>query len=226
LLLDARLRTSVALCGIAGAALLSLEFLTPVFLQQVQGHSAMAVGLTLVPQGVAMGLATGLGRKVAMERGALRGCVVSGLVLLGASTLALLLITRTTPLAVTAALLCGRGLSLGLIVPPLFGTLLGDLEPGRAADSNTLVNAVERVCGAFGVALLATYYQMRLAVTGSGVTALHDSAVALALVAAGGVLVALRLGAGPDASVARSGAVAVTETAPGGAGRVPDPRPR
>jgi EmrB/QacA subfamily drug resistance transporter len=212
LLADARLRLSVALCGMSGAALFSLEFLTPIFLQQVQGHSATAVGLTLMPQGVAMGLATGLGRK-AIERGAVRASVIAGMALLGTGMLGLLLITRTTPLPVTAMLLCGRGVALGLIVPPLFGTLLGDLEPGRAADANTLVNSVERMAGAFGVALLATFYQQRTIATGSGVTALHQSAMLLATVAGAGALAALRLG-GRQAG-AGGGSTPVTAASPG-----------
>jgi predicted MFS family arabinose efflux permease len=193
MLADAPLRLSVGLCAVAGVALFSMEFLAPVFLQQVQGHSAMAVGLALMPQGVTMGLATALG-KMAIDRQAVRASVLSGMALLAVSMLGLLLVGRSAPLGATALMLCGRGVALGLIVPPLFGTLLSDLDAGRAADANTLVNAIERMSGAFGVALLATFYQARTAATGSGVTALHESAIVLASVAAAGALLALRLG--------------------------------
>jgi EmrB/QacA subfamily drug resistance transporter len=208
LLANRQLRLNVVLCGFAGAALFSLEFLMPVFLQQVQGHTATAVGLTLMPQGAAMGLATGLSRK-AVERATVRSSVVAGMVVLVLSMLGLLLITARTPLGVTAVLLCGRGLALGLIVPPLFGALLADLDPRSAADANTLVNVVERISGAFGVALLVTFFQLRSAATGSGVTALHESAMLLAGVAAAGALVALGLppGAGRAARAAPSGPV-------------------
>jgi EmrB/QacA subfamily drug resistance transporter len=189
---------SLGLCGAASVILFAIQLLAPVFLQQVQGHSTIAVGLALLPQGIAMGLATGLGNKVVL-RGLVRPAVICGMILLAVSTLGLVLVGESTPLAVTAALLCGRGMALGLTVQPLFTTLLGDLDPQRAADANTLVNGVERMAGSFGVALMATFYQVRVHATGSGVSALHESVILLTVVAIAGALTARLLTPGRPA---------------------------
>ena len=60
-------------------------------------------------------------------------------------------------------------------------------------DANTLFNIAERLSGSFGIALLATFYSARIQLTGSAVTALHDCALLLAAVSAGGALAALTL---------------------------------
>src|SRR5207247_1285825 len=79
--------------------------------------------------------------------------------------------------------------------------LLGDLDDARMPDANTLFNIAERLSGSFGIALLATFYAARTQVTGSPVAALHDCALLLAAVSAGGALAALTLhGRGPGRS--------------------------
>jgi len=45
---------------------------------------------------------------------------------------------------------------------PLLVATLGRLPQARLADANTLFNIVERVAGSFGVALLATFFQVRV----------------------------------------------------------------
>ena len=90
-------------------------------------------------------------------------------------------------------LLCGRGVALGLTVQPLVLALVGDLDDARMPDANTLFNIAERLSGSFGIALLATFYSARIQITGSAVTALHDCALLLAAVSAGGALAALML---------------------------------
>ena len=158
----------------------------------MQGYSTTAVGLALLPQGMVMGLATGLVNEAVM-RGLVRSTVFSGMVLLAVSTLSLVLVGKSTPLAVTPALMCGRGMTLCLTVQPLFTALLSDLVPRRAADANTLVNGVERMAGSFGAALMATFHQVRVNAAGSVVNALHGSAVLLAVVASRGALAACLL---------------------------------
>jgi hypothetical protein len=113
-------------------------------------------------------------------------------------TLGLLLLTASTPLWLTAALLCGRGLALGLTIQPLVMALLADLDAARMPDANTLFNIAERLSGSFGIALLATLYATRTNVTGSPVTALHDCALALTALCAARALAALSLRGRPS----------------------------
>src|SRR5262249_53735226 len=92
--------------------------------------------------------------------------VSGGLALLAASTLGLLLLTASTPLWVTTALLCGRGVALGLTVQPLVMALLAGLGPRLMPDANTLFNMAERLSGSFGIALLAPLSASRAAAPG------------------------------------------------------------
>jgi hypothetical protein len=168
-----------------------------VFLQQVQRHSATVAGLALLPQGVVMGLAAALGNTI-VARGRASPVVIAlsvsgGLALLAVSTLGLVLLTASTPVWLTATLLCGRGIALGLTVQPLVLGLLGGLDDARRPDANTLFNIGERLSGSFGIALLATFYATRSQASGSPVTALHDCALVLAAASAAGALGGLSL---------------------------------
>jgi hypothetical protein len=120
-----------------------------------------------------MGLSTRFGMDLA-ERGRLRLSVVAGTGALALTTVALLLVGAATPLWITAALLAGRGLALGLVIQPLLVGMLSGLAPSRLADANTLFSVAQRLGGSLGVGLLATYFQARLA-AGSPVAAFHDT---------------------------------------------------
>jgi predicted MFS family arabinose efflux permease len=178
--------------------LFAMLFLAPVFLQQVQRHSATVTGLALLPQGVIMGFASALGNVIvgAQVRAAMvYSIVAAGLALLGASTLGLLLLTAASPVWLTAVLLCGRGVALGITVQLLVRGLLGGLDAAQSPDANTLFNIGERLSGSFGIAFLATFYASRAQASGSPVTALHDCAIALTAACAAGALGALSLAA-------------------------------
>jgi EmrB/QacA subfamily drug resistance transporter len=197
-LLGSPLRSvTLALACVASVVLFAVLFLAPVFLQDVQHRSATVTGLVLLPQGIVMGLASWLGNAV-VERGRARPAVIAysvsaGLALLAVSTAGMVLLDAQTPAWLTAVLLCGRGVALGLTVQPLVMALLGDLDDARMPDANTLFNIAERLSGSFGIALLATFYATRTQLTGSPVAALHDCALLLAAVSAGGALAALML---------------------------------
>jgi EmrB/QacA subfamily drug resistance transporter len=185
---------TLALACIASVVLFAVLFLAPVFLQQIQHHSTTVTGLVLLPQGIVMGLASWLG-SVLIERGKARPAVITvsvagGLALLAASTLGLLLLDQATPLWVTTALLCGRGVALGLAIQPLVMVMLGGLPASAMPDANTLFNMAERLSGSFGIALLATLYASRAAATGDPVAALHDCALVLTVAAAVGAVAA------------------------------------
>ncbi len=188
---------TLALACVASVVLFSVLFLAPVYLQDIQHRTTGVTGLALLPQGVVMGLASWLG-SVLIERGRARpaivvGSVVAGLALLAVATLAMLLLGPTTPVWAIAALLCGRGVALGLTVQPLVMELVGDLPGDKLPDANTLFSIAERLSGSFGIALLATYYAQRVRSTGVPVAAFHDCLAVLAAAAAAGALAALGL---------------------------------
>jgi MFS family permease len=160
LLRHAQTALAVSLCTLVSVVLFVMVFLLPIFLEQVQGLSPLVAGLVLLPQGLVTGLGTVLGSRLAARRG-VRFSALLGMVILTLSTLALLLVTITTPAGVTAVILSGRGLALGLTIQPLLDALIDGLSQAEVPDGNTLFNVAQRLGGSIGVRLLATFFGLR-----------------------------------------------------------------
>lgn len=188
---------AIGLVGISSVVLYAVVFLAPVYLQTVQGYSALTAGLILLPQGVVMGLAAALGNMIIKKGKTMpqlaRLSISGGLILLTIFTLGLLILNENTPVALTAFLLCGRSLAIGLTTQPLTFMLLARLKKHEQADANTLFTTVQRLAGSFGVALLATYYANRIVATHSAVTALHQTVIIMGLLAFVGLIASLWL---------------------------------
>jgi EmrB/QacA subfamily drug resistance transporter len=178
---------ALALQVLASIIAFGTVFLMPVFTQQVQGHSALATGVALLPQGVVMGLGTALGQRISAHM-PLRTLVTLGFAVLAASSAVMLLLTQDTPLWATAIMLCGRALAAGFVTTPLLGAFLAPLQERELADGNTLYNIVQRLGGAVGVSVLGSI----AAAGGDGSAALaafHQvGAVLVGLAVAAGVL--------------------------------------
>ncbi|MFC6084030.1 MFS transporter [Sphaerisporangium aureirubrum] len=153
-------RVAVLVSVVASIVLFAVMFLIPVFLLQEQGLSPVAAGLVLLPQGIAMGVCTGLGEKLAAARG-LRTTVACGMLLLAAVTGLLLLVTATTPPWLLAALLAGRGVALGLTLQPIIMGMMNSLTKEDMADGTTVFNVAQRVGGSLGIAGIAAFYEAR-----------------------------------------------------------------
>lgn len=157
-------------------------FLMPVFTQQVQGRTALATGLALLPQGVVMGLGTALGQRVS-ARVPLRTLVTAGFVVLAVSSAVMLLLAHGTPLWATSIMLCGRALAAGFVTTPLLTAFLAPLAEDELADGNTLYTITQRLGGSVGVSVLGS-----LVATGAG-----GAAALASFHQVGGVLVGLAL---------------------------------
>jgi EmrB/QacA subfamily drug resistance transporter len=203
LLWDRLVATTVGLSVLVSVVSFAAMFLLPVFMQTVQGYSALQAGLALLPQGLMMGAGMFLGQGVASS-GRLRLGAVAGSAALALATAAMLLIGAGTPGWLTALVLCGRGLAFGLATQPLLVTMMGRLRGPDVADGSTMFNVIQRVAGSFGIGLLATLFAQRVhdrvaaavvrtpaglrEAAGAG---FHDVVWALVAVSALGVLVAL-----------------------------------
>jgi hypothetical protein len=83
------------------------------------------------------------------------------MLILTISTVALLVVQNTTPAWITALILSGRGLALGLTIQPLLNALIGSLSSDQIPDGNTLFNVAQRLGGSIGIPLLATFFAVR-----------------------------------------------------------------
>jgi EmrB/QacA subfamily drug resistance transporter len=179
------------LCALASVVTFGVVFLLPVFVQSVQGHSALATGLAMLPQGLITGLSTVLGRRV-LGLVTVRTTVLAGFAVLTVASLGLLAIGAHTPLAFTAALLAIRSVSIGLVIAPLLAVVTGSLQPAELTDASTLFNIWQRIAGSLGVALIAAVYAQRSQTAGP-VAALHGIGLLVIALSAAGVIAALLL---------------------------------
>jgi hypothetical protein len=129
--------------------------------QNLQGHGPLASGLVLLPQGVVMGLSTGLGRNLTGHR--LRLGIIAGFVAIALTSVLLVLVAEDTPLWIVALIMAGRGLGVGLVIQPLLTGMLAGLPQRELAHANTLFNVGQRLGGSIGVSLLATLFSVRVA---------------------------------------------------------------
>jgi EmrB/QacA subfamily drug resistance transporter len=151
---------AIGLSALVAIVLFVMLFLIPVFLESVQGFSPVLSGLALLPQGLVTGVGTVLGIRLAASRGT-RVSAVLGMAILTFSTVALFAVQLATPVWITALILSGRGLALGLTIQPLLNTMMGSLPPDQIPDGNTLFNVAQRLGGSIGIPLLATFFAVR-----------------------------------------------------------------
>jgi len=130
-------------------------FLMPIFTQSVQGHSAMATGLALLPQGIIMGVGTVVGQRLSRIV-PLRMLVAFGFLVLAVSSVFLLSLEQDTPLWGTALMLSGRAIAIGFVTTPLLVAMLAPLPEEKLADGNTLFNITQRLGGSIGVSILGS----------------------------------------------------------------------
>jgi EmrB/QacA subfamily drug resistance transporter len=182
---------SMALCALASVVTWAAVFLLPVFVQAVQGRSALVAGLALLPQGLITGLSTALAPRW-LTGLTVRVTVLAGFAVLAAATLGLLLITAATPLWLIALILAGRSVAIGLVITPLLQALVQPLRPDQLGDANTLFNTWQRIAGSFGISLVAALYATQARIVGPA-AALHAAGLVLVLIAAAGAVGALAL---------------------------------
>jgi DHA2 family multidrug resistance protein len=144
-----------------GFALYGGVFVTPQFLQSVQGHTAEQAGLLLLPSGLATA-------GIFILVGILVNRVDTRLLIgLGACTMTCAMLefnrrlTLTTPDEAYFLPLVLRGIGVGLQIVPLSVVTLGTLKPQQLAEGAGLYNLFRQLGGSFGIALLATLIDRR-----------------------------------------------------------------
>ena len=151
---------AVGLSALASIVMFAVLILVPIYLEDLQGLSPLAAGLVLLPQGLVTGLGTVLGSRLAGRYG-LRLSALAGMGILTVTTALLLVVTIGTPAWLTAVLLTGRGLAIGLVIQPLTFTIYEGLPPSEVPDANTLFSVAQRLGGSIGIPLVVTFFQVR-----------------------------------------------------------------
>jgi EmrB/QacA subfamily drug resistance transporter len=134
-------------------------FALTLFLQIGQGFSALHAGLTFVPWSAGLAVGAGLSGGLLAPRYGRRVLELGGLVSL-AGTL-LLIHEASSGFVSTWDILPGllvSGLGMGLIVAPLFEIIIAAVTERELGSASGVLNAVQQLSSAIGVAVLGTVF--------------------------------------------------------------------
>ena len=130
------------------------------FLQLGEGFSAIHAGLTLAPFAVGTALSAPVAAAV-MQRLPGRVLIQAGgaISLLGNAALALILATtdHVSTLGLVAPLLV-NGVGMGLFIVPVFDTIIAAVSDAETGSASGVLNAIQQLGGAIGVAVLGTIF--------------------------------------------------------------------
>lgn len=141
-------------------ALFGTVFLLPLFLENLQGYTAMQTGLTLFPQSVASGLCMPISGKLT-DKGYGKIVMFVGLGMLAIGSWGLIYIDLNTPLAVLKMFLICRGIGFGLCMMPATNLGMIKIPFPKIASASSINNVVRQIGSAFGIAMLSTMLERR-----------------------------------------------------------------
>ncbi len=140
------------------AGMMGMFFFLTQFLRGVLGYSDLKTGFAFVPLTVAVFFASQLSSRVLVERLGGRRMMIVGITF---STLGMLWLTQLGEHSGYLALvgpLVVFGLGNGLAFVPLTTTAIDGVEPADAGAASGLVNVMQQVGGALGLAVLVTVF--------------------------------------------------------------------
>jgi nitrate/nitrite transporter NarK len=150
--------TSVIVAG----ALFGSVLLVPLYIQQVQGRDTLHAGLLLAAQGAGAALMMPVSGLLTDRYGA-RPVVLTGITIMASVTLLLSRISPTTSDGTWMLLLGLRGLGTGCAMMPAFSSAYSGLPVAAIARATAVFNTLQRVASAFGIAVVATLAESRIA---------------------------------------------------------------
>ncbi len=144
-------------------------FLTPIFLQNIQGMTALESGLLLMPQSVAMALMMPISGKLFDKFGVVPLGLI-GLLTVGITTYDLHLLSADTSHQWFVLTMTIRGIGIGLCMMPLSTVGTNSVPRHLIGRASSLSNLMRQVLGSFGIALLTTIMTTRQTAHGAMIT--------------------------------------------------------
>jgi EmrB/QacA subfamily drug resistance transporter len=194
-LVPARLwRTRSLVAGVlvmlgATGILVATFFLNSLYLQEVQGASALRTGLAFLPVALVIGAGAHLAARLLPRLGS-RVLIVAGLVVMGAGALLLTGVSaRSGYLTGFLPGLLVTGAGTGLVLPATAVTALSEIGAGHAGLASGLMTAAHEIGAALGVAVFSAV----AVAAGGGIAAGYRHGFLLAAAVAGGLAVVAAL---------------------------------
>src|SRR5581483_1365360 len=152
--------SGVLLMQVYFASAIGLMFTLTLFLQLGQGYSPVRSGLALAPWALGTAIGAGFGATVLAPRFG-RAVLQAGTVVTAVGLVLLVSLVAHTGATHYWALVPGTllgGLGFGMVVAPLFDVVLAAVEDHAVGSASGILNALQQLAGAFGVALLGTLF--------------------------------------------------------------------
>lgn len=159
ILKDAQFAASMVLAFLVGAALYSVVFIFPVYVQTLIGFTAWETGLAVLPGAVSSGLTMAvMGKLTAKTRIDLRIFVVIGASVFAYSMWKHSLFTTQSGWDDYLMPMILRGIGLGMVFIPLNNLALGNLQGAQVAAGSGIYNLMRQLGGSVGIASAATLF--------------------------------------------------------------------
>lgn len=135
-------------------------FLTPIFLQNIQGVSPIDTGIILIPQAIAMAIMMPVAGKLFDKFGVIPLGLI-GLTVTSIMTYELHRLTPDTSFFWLETVLTIRGIGMGLCMMPLSTAGMNAVTPQQVGGASSLSNLIRQVAGSLGIAVLTAIMQQR-----------------------------------------------------------------
>ncbi len=152
--------TAVFVTLIVQVGLFGAIFLLPLFLQNLRGMGAMEAGMMLIPQALTVAAVMPISGRL-YDRFGPRVLLVPGMSLLAFSTYRFHTLSLDTSNLEIIGNLILRGIGMGLAMMPATTTAMNSVPRHLLPRATALTNALQRIAGSFGTAIMATILTSR-----------------------------------------------------------------
>lgn len=146
---------AIVVLSILSLAMFGTFTALPLYMQDVAGMSATEAGLVVLPGAVMMGLLGPVIGRIYDARGP-RIVLVPGTILVAAVMAFYATLTGSTPVVALVIAQVAMSIGMAMSFTPLFSASLGSLQPRFYSHGSAVLNTLQQVAGAAGVAVLIT----------------------------------------------------------------------
>ncbi|MCY3981714.1 MAG: DHA2 family efflux MFS transporter permease subunit [Alphaproteobacteria bacterium] len=171
---------------IFGFGMFGSIYLIAVFVQTVQGYTAMRAGLLMVPAGLVMAVMFPVAGRI-NDLVPAHWPIMFGLTVFGAGFLLMATADADTPFWTFALFIMVNRFGLSFVIPSLNTGSLKALRPDQVPQGSGLVNFTRMLGGACGINLLVVLLEMRTSVFAEAFTATQTAANAASMAMLEGV---------------------------------------